>query len=165
MWLGQEGRPGDGAAVRTRACTRGQEDPCRTPVGRADTEAPQATAAAERRTDYAGAGSLEERDQRSGGGDCGSGWQPQHQRKEGESILKADHTGFTNIPRVHMRKKKTKYHGLATFQHKHPKMSRRRSLVVQWLGIHLTMQGTQVQSLVQEDSTGHGATEPVSCTY
>ena len=131
-------------------------------MGRADTEAPQATLAAERRTDYAGAGSPEERDQRSGGGDCGSGGQPQDQRKEGESILKADHTGFTNIPRVGMRKK-TKYHGLATFQH--PKMSRRRSLVVQWLRIHLTMQGTEVQSLIQEDSTGHRATEPVSCNY
>ena len=31
------------------------------------------------------------------------------------------------------------------------------SLVVQWLRIHLPMQGTRVQLLVQEDTTGHGA--------
>jgi len=35
------------------------------------------------------------------------------------------------------------------------------SLVVQWLGVCLPMQGTQVQSLVWEDSTYHGATKPV----
>ena len=35
------------------------------------------------------------------------------------------------------------------------------SLVVQWLRIHLPMQGTWVRSLVQEDSTCHGATKPV----
>ena len=34
-------------------------------------------------------------------------------------------------------------------------------LVVQWLGIRLTMQETQVQSLFQEDPTCHGATKPV----
>ena len=35
------------------------------------------------------------------------------------------------------------------------------SLVVQRIGIHLPMQGTQVQSLVREDSTCGGATKPV----
>ena len=35
------------------------------------------------------------------------------------------------------------------------------SLVVQWLRIHLLMQGTWVQSLVQEDSTCLGAAELV----
>ena len=35
------------------------------------------------------------------------------------------------------------------------------SLVVQWLRIHLPMKGTQVQSLVQEDPSCRGATEPV----
>ena len=38
------------------------------------------------------------------------------------------------------------------------------SLVAQWLGIHLPMQGTRVQSLVQEDPTCHGATKPVATT-
>jgi len=33
------------------------------------------------------------------------------------------------------------------------------SLVVQWSGIHLPMQGTQVQSLIWEDSTRHRAAE------
>ena len=34
------------------------------------------------------------------------------------------------------------------------------SLVAQWLRIHLPMQGTRVQALVQEDPTCHGATKP-----
>ena len=37
----------------------------------------------------------------------------------------------------------------------------RESPVVQWLRIHLVMQGTPVQSLVWEDPTCHRATEPV----
>ena len=32
--------------------------------------------------------------------------------------------------------------------------------VVQWMKIHSPKQGTQVQSLVQVDSTYHGATKP-----
>ena len=40
-------------------------------------------------------------------------------------------------------------------------LSNRASLVVQWLRIHLAMQGTQVQSLVREDSTCRGAAKPV----
>ena len=39
------------------------------------------------------------------------------------------------------------------------------SLVVQWLRIHLPMQGTQVQLLVWEDPTHHGATKPVLHNY
>ena len=39
------------------------------------------------------------------------------------------------------------------------------SLVVQWMGIHLPIQGTSVQFLVWEDSTCHGATEPMYCNY
>ena len=39
------------------------------------------------------------------------------------------------------------------------------SLVVQWLRIHLPMQGTRVQSLVWEDPTCRGATKPVSHNY
>ena len=35
------------------------------------------------------------------------------------------------------------------------------SLVVQWLRIHLPMQGTRVQSLVREDLTCRGATKPM----
>ena len=34
-------------------------------------------------------------------------------------------------------------------------------MVVQWLRIFLPMPGTQVQSLVQEDPTCHGATKPM----
>ena len=37
----------------------------------------------------------------------------------------------------------------------------RTSLVVQWLRIHLPMQGTRVQSLVQEDSTCQRAIKPM----
>ena len=39
------------------------------------------------------------------------------------------------------------------------------SLVVQWLEIRLPRQGTQVQSLVWEDATCHGATKPVHHNY
>ena len=39
------------------------------------------------------------------------------------------------------------------------------SLVVQWLRICLPMQGTQVRSLLRGDSTGLGATKPVSYNY
>ena len=39
------------------------------------------------------------------------------------------------------------------------------SLVVQWLGIRLPMQGTQVRALVWEDPTCHGATKPVRHNY
>ena len=35
------------------------------------------------------------------------------------------------------------------------------SLVIQWLGVYLTMEGAWVQSLVHEDSTCRGATKPV----
>ena len=37
------------------------------------------------------------------------------------------------------------------------------SLMVQWLRICLAMQGTVFQSLVWEEPTPHGATEPLSC--
>ena len=39
------------------------------------------------------------------------------------------------------------------------------SLVVQVIRIHLPIQGTQVQSLVQEDSISHGATKPMCHDY
>ena len=45
------------------------------------------------------------------------------------------------------------------------KFENRTSLVVQWLRIHLPKEGTRVQSLVQQDSTYYGATEPVSYNY
>ena len=39
------------------------------------------------------------------------------------------------------------------------------SLVFQWIRAHLPMHGTWAQSLAQEDSMWHGATEPVQHTY
>ena len=41
----------------------------------------------------------------------------------------------------------------------------RTSLVVQWLRIHLPMQGTRVRALVWEDPTCRGATKPVRHNY
>ena len=38
-------------------------------------------------------------------------------------------------------------------------------VVAQWLRTRLPMQGTQVQSLVREDPTCHGATKPVCHHY
>ena len=37
-------------------------------------------------------------------------------------------------------------------------------LVVQWIQVRLTVQGTWVQSLVQEDSMGHREAESVATT-
>lgn len=37
-------------------------------------------------------------------------------------------------------------------------------LVVQWIQVHLPVQGTWVQSLVEEDSTGHREAESVATT-
>ena len=45
------------------------------------------------------------------------------------------------------------------------KKSFRASLVVQWIGFCLPIQGTSVRSVVQEDSTCLGATKPVSSNY
>ena len=39
------------------------------------------------------------------------------------------------------------------------------SLVAQWLGVHLPMQGTWVQALVREEPTCCGATKPVRHNY
>ena len=39
------------------------------------------------------------------------------------------------------------------------------SLVAQWLGVRLPIQGTRVRALVQEDPTCRGATRPVSHNY
>ena len=39
------------------------------------------------------------------------------------------------------------------------------SLVVQWLRMHLPMQGTRVQALVQEDPTCCGVTKSASHNY
>ena len=39
------------------------------------------------------------------------------------------------------------------------------SLVAQWLGIHLPMQGTGIRALLREDPTCHGAAKPVSHNY
>ena len=41
----------------------------------------------------------------------------------------------------------------------------RTSLMIQWLRIYLPMQGTQVRSLVQEDSTCLMATKPKCYNY
>ena len=41
----------------------------------------------------------------------------------------------------------------------------RTSLVVQWLGVNLPIQGTQVPFLVQGDPTGQRATKPTCRNY
>ena len=50
---------------------------------------------------------------------------------------------------------------------KHPleKAIRAFFLVVQWLRIHLSMQGMQAPSLVQEDPTGPKAMKPMGHDY
>ena len=45
------------------------------------------------------------------------------------------------------------------------KLKKRASLVAQWLGVCLLMQGTRVRALVWEDPTCRGTTRPVSHNY
>ena len=47
----------------------------------------------------------------------------------------------------------------------HSEKKWRASLVVQWLRIRLSMQGTRVQALVREDPTCRGANKPVRHNY
>ena len=56
----------------------------------------------------------------------------------------------------HLIKFFTKWHSIA---------NKGTSLVLQWLRIHLPMQGTWVRSLVWEDSTSHRAAEPMNHNY
>ena len=49
--------------------------------------------------------------------------------------------------------------------HHSKKVPSRTSLVVQWLRIHLPMQETQVQSLLQESSSCLGKTKPMCHNY
>ena len=60
------------------------------------------------------------------------------------------------------------WHGFQTKKKQrqwHQKILTWTSLVAQWLGVCLPMQGTWVRSLVQEDPTCRGATEPVHHNY
>ena len=54
---------------------------------------------------------------------------------------------------------------VSLFKRRLEKKKKGTSLVAQWLRICLPMQGTRVQSLVQEDPTCRGATKPVSHNY
>ena len=58
---------------------------------------------------------------------------------------------------------------LSLFHHLKKKVSKkeknRASLVAQWLGVCLPMQGTRVRALVGEDPTCRGAAGPVSHSY
>ena len=60
--------------------------------------------------------------------------------------------------------KKTLHEKRSSYLEKQEDRSR-ASLVAQWLGICLPMQGTRVRALVWEDPTCHGATGPVSHNY
>ena len=55
--------------------------------------------------------------------------------------------------------------GFLLLKHMILKIGTGTSLVFQWLRIHLPMQGTQVQSLIQKDPTCLGATKPVHRDY
>ena len=55
------------------------------------------------------------------------------------------------------------YKHLIQFNNK--KQTTRASLVVQWLGVCLPMQGTRVRAPVREDPTCRGAARPVSHNY
>ena len=56
-------------------------------------------------------------------------------------------------------------HNLVLLKSTYPKPCLEAFLVVQWLRIHLPMQGTRVRALVQEDPTCCRATKPVHHNY
>ena len=64
------------------------------------------------------------------------------------------------LPEYTTKLQKSKHYGIGT---KNRPMG--TSQVCQWLRICLPMQGTWVQSLIWEDSTCHGATEPACRNY
>ena len=70
--------------------------------------------------------------------------------------------GWTHIYQWPSRKEKANVRTSSPFW---VKTQRRTSLVVQWLNVCLPMQGSQVRSLVQEDSTCLGATRPMCHNY
>ena len=57
------------------------------------------------------------------------------------------------------------YSGLTGEDSTFVKFSAGTSRVAQWIRIHLSMQGTWVQSLVRKDSIFHGASKPVDHNY
>ena len=83
------------------------------------------------------------------------------QLKDFEKISENDVTNKSLISKIYkqliqLSKKKKK---------KKSKYGQRTSLVVQWVLIRLPIQGTQVPSVVQEDSTCHGANRPMLHNY
>ena len=71
---------------------------------------------------------------------------------------------------VHKAKRTPYYLSVKRFSPRHiamklSKISDRASLVAQWLGTRLPMQGTWVRALVREDPTCHRATKPVCYNY
>ena len=48
---------------------------------------------------------------------------------------------------------------------KRERKNQRASLVVQWLGVRLPVQGARVRALVREDPTCRGVAEPVHHNY
>ena len=57
------------------------------------------------------------------------------------------------------------YQQIEKMQYRISEKGPRASLVAQWLGIHLPMQGTWVRALVREDPTRRRATKPVRHHY
>ena len=77
------------------------------------------------------------------------------QRTMGDLNLRED-----GLLRRDLKKVSPKFQALKNYTH-----TMMGFLVVQWLGIHLPMQGTRVRSLVQEDFTHHWAMKPVHHNY
>ena len=80
--------------------------------------------------------------------------------KHEKIISLVDHCGNKNLNQLNQLILHTH---LERLKKKNKKLKQKAwsSLVVQWLRIQLSMQGTQVRSLEGEDSTCHRATKPV----
>ena len=70
-----------------------------------------------------------------------------------------------NQVKVYMCSSHYFFHVLVIWKVKNKKLEAWDSLVVQWLRIHLPVQRTWVSTLVQEDPTWQGASEPMCHNY
>ena len=74
-------------------------------------------------------------------------------------FFSGDHKGIIFLPQLHWQIKELSRAQAINSRISLKKIQYVTTLVVQWLGIHLPVQGTWVGSLVWEDPTRYGGTE------